>query len=613
MSLSLGIISLLLSFSNNFDLARIIFGHLFVFIFSGLPLSRLFIPKTNFLERLVSSALFSILLTYPATVIVTILEGQSGVAIYSRHLALSMFVLFVLSQILPRLARVLLAKSTPLLPSAPHHPISITPLLLISLLTFSFFVFTNLNRADVYGDEYDLAYQSYNLVNGIQAGRKAYVISYDTHPPLSSALKHFSLNLLDPSGIDYLQDWQFRFSEGLLGLLTIISVYLLAAEFFSYQVASLSALLLACNNYLVWMGRIYHREMTLTFFMALTLYYLYKSLKHKTSATMLGISFGAALLTKETSLILLPLIILAAVRRHYLFKSLVIALILFLPVLIFNLAAFMTTGYVDVFFSSLFGIYRSGITYSQQFQPLQNFIFTLSYLNDIYSPFILATFFVAVVYQSIIILRHLKKPPTISWLVLWLVVSLSFFSLTATRGYYFVFISIPLVIITASFITGIQSKLVQRLIALLVLSVSFVFTLNSNLIRSDLSTPIPSDVDGGVVINHPFLLPYSREVLSWTYQWGYKNLVSYLDSHRHYFDCLAFDQSFDPLAARRYFWAEDTIKEHYLGDYLHRFPVCSTSSSPNQLLISKATLSRFSKSQLPPNPLFPNLYLYQHN
>ncbi len=72
---------------------RLLFGFPFVYLVSGFPLARLFLPdeKRISLKLLLTSFAFSLFLTYPAGVLTTILEGQSATAIYSIHLPHSLF------------------------------------------------------------------------------------------------------------------------------------------------------------------------------------------------------------------------------------------------------------------------------------------------------------------------------------------------------------------------------------------------------------------------------------------------------------------------------------------------------------------------------------------
>ena len=193
---------------------RILLGFPFVYLLSGFPLARLFLPeeKTFSLKLLLTSFAFSCFLTYPAAVLTTIIEGQSAAAIYSVHLLHSLFSLVVVSlpfwlllsrRRLPRLSFPKLRKS---------HVI-----LALFLILYSFFVFWNLGRADVLGDDYDLGYQAYNLQDGILDARKAFIISFNTHPPLMMTIKHFGMQLFYP--------W---------GLIKLLSVKLIAVETVQY-------------------------------------------------------------------------------------------------------------------------------------------------------------------------------------------------------------------------------------------------------------------------------------------------------------------------------------------------------------------------------------------
>ncbi len=562
----LSISVLLLSYTNYLVWLRIVFGHLFVFLFAGWPTSKHLFPKQQLLDRILSSSLISLLLTYPSTVIVAVLEGQTGQAIFSKHLPTSISVLFLLSQICFFVFKKFW-KPTPI--KLKKVPIGMG--LIISLLIYSTLVSYNLNRADFVRDEYDMAHQAYNLVDGILAGRKAYLISYGIHPPLTSAIKHFSLNLLQPNGLDYLQDWHPRFSEGIIGILVIIASYTFAFRISqNRKIASITALLLATNPYMVFMGRIYHRDLVLTLFMLLTLYYLsYKKLHSKNSLLLTAASLGASLLTKETSILLIPIFVLSGRKITWILKTLLLSLVFFIPVLLFNLMAYLSTGYMDLFFSAIFGIDRPLVTTVASTGFGFNLRALFTYLWDLYSPPLMVLFCLSLILSF----KNLNSTK-IRLLIAFISLSVIFFAKTALRGYYFIFITPPLTILLSYQLkTLTHRRLLTPVLVILTLYLCF-YSYNSVIASRPTNSASILTYDEQVIIPHPLTQNYSSVARDWTLNYGYKNLIATLDQLISQDSCVEVDPLMNDLAVRRYFWVNDKLKQHYLTNYQSRFPKC---------------------------------------
>jgi hypothetical protein len=591
----LGLITLLLSFSDSFDLPRVVFGHLFVFIFSGWPVVKLLIPKHHLYEKILLSSLFSILITYPASILIVIIEGQSGQAIFSRHLPLSITVLLTISLLLSFFVKKIVKTYKPILPPS---KIYYSGFLIIPIMVFAWFAFKNLNYPDVYGDEYDLGYQAYNLVDGIKAGRKAFLISFSGHPPLTMSLKHYSLNLLEPTGLDYLSDWHFRFSEGILGILTMLATYTLAARLTSSRLALLATILLSVNPYFIWLARIFHREMLLTYLIVLTINYLIASYNQFRHAVLAGISLGAALLTKETALLLLPIMIFYRSKIN-LRQILIPALVVFMPVVVYNVLAYINTGYADVFFSNLFGTMRPGATPRDDLQLIPKFLAILTYLIDLYGPLIFISFLIAFVatirYRRLLVLH------------LCIILGLAFYLLTAVRGYYFIFITIPLIILLIQVLSLIKSRKIKLTIFATLVIYSSIYSYNTHINRHDTVANEPKDIDGNIIVPIKITQTKSNVAIGWAYNHGYKDLLIYLDSSKP--NCVITDESLNPLAVRRYLWLNDGIKAHYLINYPNRFPSCKPPA--DGILISKLNLSNRLVHTIKDNQGTPQFFLYQ--
>ncbi|MCL4390424.1 MAG: glycosyltransferase family 39 protein [Patescibacteria group bacterium] len=518
---------------------RILLGFPAVYFLSGFPLARLFLPqeKTFSLKLLLTSFAFSCFLTYPAAVLTTMIEGQSAAAIYSVHLPHSLLSLAIIS--LP-FWFLLWKKRLPRL----HLPSlrKVHLLLALFLILYSLFVFVNLNRADVLGDDYDLGYQAYNLQDGILDARRAYVISFNTHPPLMMTIKHYGMQLFYPWGLDGLSDWMFRGVEGMMGLGVILTSYLLVRDFFSERTALLTAALLAVNNYLIFMGRIFLREIYLTFFLVIALYFFL----HK-RVFLAAFFLGCALLVKASAVILLPVFILWLLKEKRVKELAVVfstLIAVYAPVVVYNVGAYLVTGHMDATFSWLFHLPNPFLTGQSANPLLTNPSAIISILTDLYGWPVFAFFLLCLViflFQR----RH-------QYLLVWLVSSLIFFCLGPLREYYLLPLTIPLVIILAD----VFKKLPILIVSILIFSAVYSFSSDSAIVRA-----------------------YSADR-------GWKNLSANLSKVYLPGDCLIAGQGVSDLPLRRYLKTDDGVKTYLLGpNYPHYYKMCTEVKDPEREIV----------------------------
>ena len=406
------------------------------------------------LVKLLLGFAVALFLTYPAAVLTTIIEGQSAAAIFSYHLPTSLFSYFVIAIpvfyfLLRHSGKAEGRIQNPLYGF--RTPAGMTMVLII--LLYSVLVFWNLGHADILGDDYDLAYQAYNLQDGIQAARKAYVISFNTHPPLFMTIKHYWFQVLFPNGLETVPAWGYRGMEGVMGIATILAVYVITRS-------RLTALLLAVNNYMVFLGRVYLREMYLTFFITLSVYFF-----QKRNYLITAFLVACGLLIKTSAIVVLPVYILILLyRREFknIFKILSLIFLIYSPVLIYNLLAFITTGHMDATFSKIFGLAHPFLTGSSS--PLENLSLIFNYLKDIYSSPVLIVFVIAAIinFRSIYFLL--------------LVSSFLYFIFGGPlREYYLLFLTIPFVILVSR-----HSGRLQNLLLIFLILFSFWYSVSGN-------------------------------------------------------------------------------------------------------------------------------------
>ncbi len=577
--IGIGIISLIVAGVDNVAV-RVLFGFPFIFLASGYPATAIVFPrkKLQLLEAIMISSVMSLLLMYPAAVLTVVREGQGAIAIYQMHIINSLSSLFILQVLLTIFAFVRRGKQA----WKGVNNLKLSKWLLISLLIYSIMTLTNLNRADANHDEYDLGYQAYDLVNGIFAGRKAYTVSFDGHPPLAIHIKHFTMQLLNPDGIDTLEDWQFRVTESVLGLLTIAYTYHLAEKFFSKKVAVIVALLLAVNNYLVFMGRFYERAIYITPLSVASIYFYLRFVNSKERKFLLlsGIAVGGALLVKASALsILLTIIVFTLVTSSQriipLLKLNLVVAAIYSPVIAFNLASYITTGYVDTNFSRILNHSHPHSTSFPKNPLLINPPTILSLLTDQYSLPIMLLFIISVLY--LLIFKNWKPSEKLD--IIWIGSILILFSLTVVRAYYMVFITIPLALLASTlFEKALRIKPKVAHCALIVILIySAFYSYNTNI---DDSYTIGEQFNDAGRSGTPLLWPsisrhFSISARSWTEEFGWKILVSELDEIITANDCIQVSEKLSDMVVRRYLGINDRVKQFYQGDeYISRFPRC---------------------------------------
>lgn len=564
---------------------RLILGFPFVYLISGFPLARLFLPeeKTVSLKLILTSFACSLFLTYPAGVLTTVLEGQSAAAIYSVHLPHSLLSLGLISFIL---FFVLLKSNSDWWKLSPPK-VSKTHVILASIiLLYSFFVFWNLGRADVTGDDYDLGYQAYNLHDGIQAARRAYILSFATHPPLFMTIKHYGMQLFSPYGLETLSGWMFRGVEGMIGIGTILATYLLVSKFFSKRTALITALFLAVNNYLIFYGRYFEREIYYLPFIILAFYFCLTSLQTPGYRRLILVGFllGAALLIKASALVAIPPVVLTFWLKGKSLRRIGIVLgtvfLIYTPVIIFNILMYLNTGYLDGTFSRIFGVYHPLNTGVPENSFLVNPITTFFLLADMYGYPIF--FFFLLSLGALVVWTPRDRLSKL--LALSLLTGILFFMFTPMRAYYLIFFTIPLVIFAANFSSWLLTASKAWMIPLSVLLVfSTVYSYRSNLISQQLG-PEYGDVGAGgdyrLLMDNFWHTDFSLASAAFSPERGLKTLKQRLDNIYKPGSCLELQQDYLDLSVRYYLNTHDLVRKAFFGNaYKPDYSMCKDVNS----------------------------------
>lgn len=184
-------------------------------------------------------------------------------------------------------------------------------------------------------------------------------LSFHDHPPLVFWVQHIFISIFGES------TWAFRLPSVILGVASIYLVYLLGLSLGGSTakwpvLISAAFLSVTLNN--VFVTRTGLQEPYVIFFILLAVYLFLKSLKNDKYLIWLGVIFGLALLTKYTSIILVPIFFtyLLIFKRDLFFNKklwlgALLAIIIFSPVIIYNAMLYRTVGHFDFQLSYIFG------------------------------------------------------------------------------------------------------------------------------------------------------------------------------------------------------------------------------------------------------------------
>ena len=385
---------------------------------------------------------------------------------------------------------------------------------------------------DITVDEYEMGYRSYDLYDGPTGLRRALFISTNDHPPLFHYVTHTMMNLLEPRGFEYCSKLALRSGPAAVSLMTIIVFFFLVERIFTFRMAVLSSLLLVVNNGFIWQGRIYLYESVLSFFVTIFVYFLFLALITRRSIwlTISGFFAGCCILTKASGFLTFPLLLLAVHQRfppREVARAVVFALVLFSPVIIFNIGFYVTMGYTDVFFSRILGTPNPIMGNMQSYHAFgitEKAVSFLYLLADLQSPVLFALVMIGLIMA--LSTSNLSEP--LGWVAVWWLVSTLFFVMLGVRAYYVAPLFPPSMILVGSFFERYkQTSFIQVLMAIVVLySLTYLILTNYD----DEFFILSGDV-GRTGHPRPGLnLHRSSAARAWSKVWGFDQLSSRLES-----------------------------------------------------------------------------------
>lgn len=181
-------------------------------------------------------------------------------------------------------------------------------------------------------------------------------LSFNDHPPLVFLAENISMKIFGESSFG------FRLPSALLGAASVYLVYLLGAALYSSGVGLAVAALFAVTLNNVYISRTGMQESYVIFFMLLASYLFLKALEKDKYFLWLGVVFGLGIMVKYNVFILAPIFLayLLIFKRNYLLNKklwlgVLLALIIFTPVIIYNIELHRNFGHFDFQFSYIFG------------------------------------------------------------------------------------------------------------------------------------------------------------------------------------------------------------------------------------------------------------------
>lgn len=241
-------------------------------------------------------------------------------------------------------------------------------LLLAGILVLAtILIFFRLDRADMLTDDSLYAFRSLGYLDFLDSQFQPTPIqwfdslpfwsklSFHDAPPLVFIIQFIFFKIFFESVL------VSRLPFALAGLGSVILLYLIIKKLSDKNTALFSALILSVLNFHLWTSRTGYLEAVMVFFSLITLYYFLKGFDKDKYFLIFGLFLGLTFLTKYSAFFLVPFTILYILfkdRKIFFNKKFIlgilIALILFSPVIIYNFKMYQARGHFDLQFSQLF-------------------------------------------------------------------------------------------------------------------------------------------------------------------------------------------------------------------------------------------------------------------
>lgn len=212
---------------------------------------------------------------------------------------------------------------------------------------------TPLEWYDPFVQASDRVPETYAIGTGIPWWTK---LSFHDHPPLVFFIQHLFMRIFGES------TFVFRLPSAFFGIASVYLLFLVGRQLFSPQAGLIAAAIGAVNTHLLFISRLGLQEAYVIFFLLLSTWLFLKALQKNRYFIWTGVALGLAFLTKYTTFILAPIFFVYLLwERRDVFRSAkfwigaTLALILFSPVILYNVQLYRAVGHFDFQFSHIFG------------------------------------------------------------------------------------------------------------------------------------------------------------------------------------------------------------------------------------------------------------------
>jgi len=248
--------------------------------------------------------------------------------------------------------------------------------LICILLAASFLRLVFISRGDTINDEVLYAFRAIDMLDFDEAAEQTTplewfdplktggesdipwwtALSFHDHPPLVFLIQHFFMRIFGESRLG------FRLPSALFGIASVWLLYLIGKELYSKDAGLIAAGLLAITVNHVYISRIGLQESYVIFFILLASYLFLRTQKNDTYYLWTGAALGLGFITKYNTFILAPIFLTylvlfnrKAFRNKKFWLGALFALVIFTPVIVYNIELYRAVGHFDFQFSFIFG------------------------------------------------------------------------------------------------------------------------------------------------------------------------------------------------------------------------------------------------------------------
>ncbi|NUM25100.1 MAG: glycosyltransferase family 39 protein [Candidatus Buchananbacteria bacterium] len=376
-------------------------------------------------------------------------------------------------------------------------------------------IFGGLTRADVQHDDATYSFRSLGYLDFMNSQLQTTPLqwfetvptwsklSFHDHPPLTFALQHVSFKLFGPSL------FASRLPSALAGVFSVVLLFLIAKKQYDFKTAALASALLGVLAIHSWMSQISYLEPVAVFLILLTVYLFILALEKEIWWLGFGASLGLTLLTKYTVLFIIPALAIYLLLYHrkiffnkYFIVSMVLAVLIFSPVVYYNIKMYQARGHFDLQLSVLLNQDRSDWPGISRNSAGVNFLNNLTTIfKDLFAvislPMYLMLCFLTIYGAIMSFIERQKNKTNFIFLLLLLFVTI----LIAVTGAVvrFDYLLLPFVVVIASwasfdiyqrYIASRPDRKGRTIIILLALGAVIVFELFYNINTNLLAIPL---------------------------------------------------------------------------------------------------------------------------